>query len=144
MAELLQKGLDQVDREYNELPACKRSEPHGGHHEKAKGSDDGYSPPNFPHTKTDQFARRLSVPRLPRSEVWGMGGGGIYWTGGGRGVFALPENRPHALMRYPGTHEQNPTLDLSCREVFARGQKLIVVAGPFLEDEAGKVHEGFW
>jgi hypothetical protein len=47
-------------------------------------------------------------------------------------------------MRYTGSQKQNPTLDLPCREVFARGQKPIVVAGPFLEDEAGKVHEGFW
>ena len=47
-------------------------------------------------------------------------------------------------MRYTGSQKQNPTLDLPCREVFARGQKPIVVAGPLPEDEAGKVHEGFW
>jgi hypothetical protein len=59
----------------------------------------------------------------------------------GRVVFALAET---GLLRYTGTHEQNPTLDLPCREVFARGQKQIIVAGPLLEDEAGRVHEGFW
>jgi hypothetical protein len=47
-------------------------------------------------------------------------------------------------MRYTGSHEQNPTLDLPCREVFARGQRQIIVDGPLLEEEAGKVHEGFW
>jgi len=47
-------------------------------------------------------------------------------------------------LRYTGSHEENPTLDLPCREVFARGQKQIAVAGPLLEEEAGRVHEGFW
>jgi hypothetical protein len=56
-------------------------------------------------------------------------------------VYALPEQ---GLMRYTGSHEENPTLDLPCREVFARGQRQVVVAGPALEDEAGAVHEGFW
>jgi len=48
------------------------------------------------------------------------------------------------LMRYTGSHEENPTLDLPCREVFAKGQKKIAVSGPLLEEEAGAVHEGFW
>ena len=75
------------------------------------------------------------------TEPCAMCAGAIYWTGIGRVVFALAET---GLMRYTGSHEQNPTLDLPCREVFARGQKPIVVAGPLLEEEAGKVHEGFW
>ncbi len=58
-----------------------------------------------------------------------------------RVVFALPET---GLFRYTGSPAENPTLDLPCREVFAGGQKRIVVAGSFLEEEAGKVHEGFW
>jgi hypothetical protein len=48
------------------------------------------------------------------------------------------------LLNYTGSDKENPTLDLPCREVFARGQKPIVVAGPLLEEEAGEVHEGFW
>ena len=75
------------------------------------------------------------------TEPCAMCAGAIYWTGIGRVVFALTET---GLLRYTGSHEQNPTLDLPCREVFARGQRPIVVAGPFLEEEAGKVHEGFW
>jgi tRNA(Arg) A34 adenosine deaminase TadA len=70
-----------------------------------------------------------------------MCAGAIYWTGIGRVVFALRET---GLMQYTGSHEQNPTLDLPCREVFARGQRPVAVAGPAIEDEAGKVHEGFW
>jgi tRNA(Arg) A34 adenosine deaminase TadA len=70
-----------------------------------------------------------------------MCAGAIYWTGIGRVVFALSQS---GLLRYTGSHAENPTLDLPCREVFAHGQREIAVAGPFLEDEAGAVHEGFW
>jgi tRNA(Arg) A34 adenosine deaminase TadA len=70
-----------------------------------------------------------------------MCAGGIYWMGIGRVVFALSEE---GLLAYTGSHEQNPTLNLPCREVFARGQKSITVLGPLLVEEAGKVHEGFW
>lgn len=75
------------------------------------------------------------------TEPCAMCAGAIYWTGIGRVVFALAET---GLLRYTGSHQENPTLDLPCREVFARGGKRIVVAGPLLEEEAGKVHEGFW
>lgn len=75
------------------------------------------------------------------TEPCAMCAGAIYWTGIGRVVYAL---REQGLARYTGSHEENPTLDLPCREVFARGQRPVVVAGPAIEDEAGKVHEGFW
>jgi tRNA(Arg) A34 adenosine deaminase TadA len=75
------------------------------------------------------------------TEPCAMCAGAIYWTGIGRVVYALPEK---GLMAYTGSHNENPTLDLPCREVFARGQRPTVVAGPFLEEEAGQVHEGFW
>src|SRR5580692_2741009 len=94
-----------------------------------------------------QAARLLTEAELAKctlytsTEPCAMCAGAIYLTGIGRVVFALAET---GLLRYTGTHTQNPTLDLPCREVFARGQKKIAVAGPLLEDEAGKVHEGFW
>ena len=75
------------------------------------------------------------------TEPCAMCAGAIYWTGIGRVVYALAEK---GLLSYTGSHEQNQTLDLPCREVFARGQRPITVDGPFLEDEAAKVHEGFW
>jgi tRNA(Arg) A34 adenosine deaminase TadA len=75
------------------------------------------------------------------TEPCAMCAGAIYWVGIGRVVFALSER---GLMRYTGSHEENPTLDLPCREVFARGQKRILVVGPLIEDEAGVVHEDFW
>jgi tRNA(Arg) A34 adenosine deaminase TadA len=75
------------------------------------------------------------------TEPCAMCAGAIYWTGIGRVVFGLAET---GLMRYTGSHEENPTLDLPCREVFARGQREVVVVGPLLEDEAGVVHREFW
>ncbi len=75
------------------------------------------------------------------TEPCAMCAGGIYWVGIGRVVFALAET---GLLHFTGSSEENPTLDLPCREVFARGQRPIVVEGPFLEDEAGAVHAGFW
>jgi tRNA(Arg) A34 adenosine deaminase TadA len=94
-----------------------------------------------------EAARLLPESELARctlytsTEPCPMCAGAIYWTGIGRVVFALSET---GLMNYTGNHNENPALDLPCREVFARGQRKIAVAGPFIEDEAGKVHEGFW
>jgi tRNA(Arg) A34 adenosine deaminase TadA len=94
-----------------------------------------------------QAARLLTEAELAKctlytsTEPCAMCAGAIYWIGIGRVVFALAET---GLSRYTGSHMENPTLDLPCREVFARGQKPIAVAGPLLEDEAGQVHEGFW
>jgi tRNA(Arg) A34 adenosine deaminase TadA len=75
------------------------------------------------------------------TEPCAMCAGAIYWVGVGRVVFALAEK---GLLEFTGSHEENPTLDLPCREVFARGQREVVVVGPLLEDEAAVVHEGFW
>jgi len=75
------------------------------------------------------------------TEPCAMCAGAIYWTGIGRVVFALAET---GLLNFTGNDAENPTLDLPCREVFARGQRLIEVVGPLLEDEAAAVHEGFW
>jgi tRNA(Arg) A34 adenosine deaminase TadA len=75
------------------------------------------------------------------TEPCAMCAGAIYWTCIGRVVFALSEKN---LYRLTGNHNANPTLDLPCRELFARGQRATLVAGPYLEEEAGEVHEGFW
>ena len=61
----------------------------------------------------------------------------IYWSGISRVVYALSEER---LLSLTGNHPENPTLSLPCREVFARGQRAVVVVGPMLEDEAMVTH----
>jgi tRNA(Arg) A34 adenosine deaminase TadA len=77
------------------------------------------------------------------AEPCAMCAGTIYWAGIGAVVYVMSERR---LLELTGSHEQNPTLDLPCREVFGRGQKDIRVMGPFpeLEEEAAQIHAGYW
>ncbi len=75
------------------------------------------------------------------AEPCAMCAGSAYWAGVGRVVYALSETR---LLALTGSHPENPTLSLPCREVFARGQREVEVLGPLLEDEAAAVHLGFW
>ena len=66
-----------------------------------------------------------------------------YWAHIGRLVYGMSESR---LLQLTGNHAENPTLDLPCREVFARGQKAIAVTGPVpaVEEEIAAVHRAFW
>lgn len=77
------------------------------------------------------------------AEPCAMCAGAIYWGNVGRVVYGISEKR---LLELTGDNSQNPTFDLPCREVFARGQKKIEVVGPFpeVEELVVKVHEGFW
>jgi tRNA(Arg) A34 adenosine deaminase TadA len=76
-------------------------------------------------------------------EPCAMCAGTQYWAHIGRLVFGIEER---TLLALTGNHAQNPTLDLPCREVFARGQKTIQVIGPVPEvaDEIVALHRGFW
>ena len=66
-----------------------------------------------------------------------------YWAHIGGLVYGMSESR---LLEITGSHEENPTLDLPCRDVFARGQKAVHVVGPVPEAEAAiaEVHQSFW
>lgn len=72
-----------------------------------------------------------------------MCAGAIYWGNVGNVVYGISEKR---LLELTGDDEQNPTFDLPCREVFAKGQKDIKVEGPFpeIEDEVVEVHKNYW
>ena len=87
-------------------------------------------------------------------ELWGctlyttfepccMCAGTQYWANIGRLVYAMEESR---LLQFTGSHPENPTMDLPCREVFAHGQKAIRVWGPVpaLEAEIAALHTTFW
>jgi tRNA(Arg) A34 adenosine deaminase TadA len=99
------------------------------------------------------LARMASVAWSPE-ELWDctlyttvepccMCAGTQYWAHIGRLVYGLSERR---LLEITGDHAENPTLDLPCREVFARGQKGIRVWGPVPEVEAeiAALHLSFW
>ena len=69
--------------------------------------------------------------------------GAIYWANIGRVVFAMTERD---LLAMTGSSEQNPTMDIPARSIFASSQKNIEVIGPFPEliEEAAAVHVGYW
>jgi tRNA(Arg) A34 adenosine deaminase TadA len=68
-----------------------------------------------------------------------MCSGAIFWSGIGRVIYALSEDGLYSM-----TGESPESLKLPCREVFARGGRPVEVSGPLLEEEASKVHQGFW
>lgn len=77
------------------------------------------------------------------AEPCAMCTGAIYWGNVGSIVYGMTERK---LLELTGSDEQNPTFDLPCRDVLARGQKDITVIGPFpeIEQEAASVHVGYW
>jgi tRNA(Arg) A34 adenosine deaminase TadA len=96
-----------------------------------------------------EAARRFDAATLWRStlvttvEPCAMCAGTQYWAHIGRLVYGMSERD---LLALTGEHPENPTLDLPCREVFARGQKPIEVIGPVREVEAeiATLHRDFW
>jgi tRNA(Arg) A34 adenosine deaminase TadA len=76
-------------------------------------------------------------------EPCAMCSGTLYWAHIGRVVYGMTEER---LLAFTGSHPENPTLDLPCREVFAHGQKAIEVIGPVaqVEQEIAELHTSFW
>jgi tRNA(Arg) A34 adenosine deaminase TadA len=97
---------------------------------------------------------RVAAHRFSPDQLWGctlvttvepcaMCAGTQYWAHIGRLVYGMSESR---LLELTGNHTENPTLDLPCREVFARGQKTFEVIGPVpaVEDEIAAVHRDFW
>eukprot|EP00050_Salpingoeca_kvevrii_P003832 m.235279 g.235279 ORF g.235279 m.235279 type:complete len:189 (-) comp10889_c0_seq1:113-679(-) len=63
--------------------------------------------------------------------------GGIYWSFlVDRVVYACPES---GLAKHAGDD-----FLASCRETLARGKRPIAVQGPYLQEEAEKLHAGFW
>lgn len=77
------------------------------------------------------------------AEPCAMCAGTQYWANIGRVVFGMTEER---LLALTGSADENPTMSLPCREVFARGQKPIEVVGPVaaVEEEMAALHRGFW
>ncbi len=78
-------------------------------------------------------------------EPCAMCSGAMYWGNLGRLVYGVAETK---LLALTGDNPQNPTFDLPCREVFARGQKKIEVIGPIadgdLERDILALHLNYW
>lgn len=76
-------------------------------------------------------------------EPCAMCSGAIYWGNVGRVVFGLSEKD---LLEITGDDEQNPTLDLPCREVFGQGQKNIEIIGPIanMKRKISEIYEEFF
>ena len=75
------------------------------------------------------------------AEPCAMCAAAVYWAGIGRVVYALPETE---LAGLTGDDPENLTMDLPCREVFARGRRPVEVVGPVETPGAREVHAGFW
>jgi tRNA(Arg) A34 adenosine deaminase TadA len=97
---------------------------------------------------------RVAAHRFEAEQLWGctlvttvepcaMCAGTQYWAHIGHLVYGMSESR---LLAMTGNHAENPTLDLPCREVFARGQKPMQVVGPVpeVEEEIAALHRDFW
>ena len=69
-----------------------------------------------------------------------MCAGAIFWSNVRRVVFGLSTASLNAMVG----EETQDVLDLPSRELLAKGRKRIEVVGPVLEEEARRVHEGFW
>ena len=84
---------------------------------------------------------RLSTYSLYTStEPCPMCAGAIFWGNVRRVVFGVSEEGLYGLI----DQDSEEILFLPCRDVFKKGQKPIEVVGPILEEEAIKVHLGFW
>jgi len=94
-------------------------------------------------------ARRFSPAELwpctlvTTVEPCAMCAGTQYWANIGRTVYGIDEK---ALLAITGNHAENPTLDLPCRHLFARGQKDIQVYGPVAEtsEAIAALHRRYW
>lgn len=97
---------------------------------------------------------RRAAERFTPDELWGctlvttvepcaMCAGTQYWAHIGRLVYGMAESD---LLALTDAHPENPTLDLPCRELFARGQKAVQVIGPVaaVADEIAALHRRFW
>ncbi len=97
---------------------------------------------------------RIAATNFPPDFLWGctlyttvepccMCTGTSYWAHIGRIVYGMSEAE---LLTATGNHDENPTMNLPCRDVLAAGQKAIEVIGPVPEvaAEIAALHQGFW
>jgi tRNA(Arg) A34 adenosine deaminase TadA len=103
----------------------------------------GHAETNLVRLASQQFAPEVlrTCTLYTSTEPCAMCAGAIHWGQIGQVVFALSEERLYANI---GSHAENETMRLPCREVFARCGRPVEVIGPLIEEEAWAVHQGFW
>jgi tRNA(Arg) A34 adenosine deaminase TadA len=69
-----------------------------------------------------------------------MCAGAIFWGNVRRVVYGLSEEGLYEMIG----EDAEEVLYLPCRELLGKGEKPIEVIGPILEEEARRVHAGFW
>jgi len=69
-----------------------------------------------------------------------MCSGAIFWANIRRVVYGLSAEKLYEIVGL----DSEEVLNLSCREIFDKGQKKIEVVGPILENEALIVQHDFW
>ena len=75
------------------------------------------------------------------TEPCAMCAGAIYWGNIRSVVFGFSQEQIQAIS---AGNPENMQLQLSSREVFARGDHPVDVSGPHLPKESAAVHDGFW
>jgi tRNA(Arg) A34 adenosine deaminase TadA len=101
----------------------------------------GHAETNLMREATRAYTPQALAPctLYASTEPCPMCAGAIFWGNVRRVVYALSEEGLYDL-----TGDTPEKLLLTCREVFARGGRFVEVIGPALEEEARKVHEGYW
>jgi len=98
----------------------------------------GHAETNLLREASRRFGALSAYTMYTSAEPCCMCTGAAFWGGLGRIVFGLSAGRLRALRGDSGP----PMLDLTCREVIARGQRDVRITGPLLEDEATTVFSG--
>lgn len=102
----------------------------------------GHAELNLVRAASKKFSREvLSTYTLYTStEPCAMCSGAIFWSGIRRVVFALSSEELYKIIDDSSAER----MFLSCGDIFANSNRAIEIIGPMLEDEAAKVHLGFW
>jgi tRNA(Arg) A34 adenosine deaminase TadA len=98
---------------------------------------------NLIRAATGRFDRKFlaGCTLYTSTEPCAMCAGAIYWANVRRVVFGLSQEQIRAIS---ANNPENMQLQLSSREVFARGDHPVDVSGPHLPKESLSVHDGFW
>lgn len=89
--------------------------------------------PKFSHAELSKATLYTST------EPCAMCAGAIYWAGVRKLVYGLSEKTLHKIV---GSGQKDGHLGVPCRLILE--QHGVEITGPLLEDEAARVHEGFW